>query len=302
MRTAKAFAPGHLTGLFQICVEPEDPILKGARGAGVSLTRGTTTTVKAESTETPSQTVIINGEEMRDAVISENVLGRYQLRLTEPYRVVVEHAIETPITAGFGSSGGGALSLSLALNRALGTGLSRVEAAQIAHVAEIECGTGLGSVFAADGGGFGVLYKPGAPGVGEAVHYEAFDDLSVIYLYYGPIPTREALGDPELRRRINELGGRYVDELHRELTPERFMSYSRRFTEHLDLVTPRLRRVFDATDADGYTFTMAMFGEVAFTLQHKEEVEPILKLLRERVADAHPVACGVDTGGAHLFR
>ena len=301
MRTAKAFAPGHLTGLFQICVEPEDPTLKGARGSGVSLTRGTTTTVEAEPSETPSHSVTINGVETRNAVISENVLGKYLPRLTEPHRVVVEHAIETPITAGFGSSGGGALCLSLTLNESLGTGLTRVEAAQIAHVAEIECGTGLGSVFAAYGGGFGVLYKPGAPGVGEALHYEASDGLSVIYLYYGPIPTKEALGNPELQHKINELGGRYVDELHRKLTPERFMSYSRRFTEHLGLVTPRLRRVFDATDPYGYTFTMAMFGEVAFTLQHKEEVEPILGLLRERVADAHPVVCGVDTRGAYLF-
>jgi pantoate kinase len=301
MRTAKAFAPGHLTGLFQICIEPDDLIRKGARGSGVSLTKGTTTTVEAEPSERPSHKVIINGEETRDALISENVLGKYLPMLKEPYRVVIDHVIETPITAGFGSSGGGALSLSLALNETLDTGLTRVEAAQIAHVAEIECGTGLGSVFAADGGGFGVLYKPGAPGVGEALHYESSDDLSVIYLHYGPIPTTDALGDPELRHRINELGGKYVDELYRNLTPERFMKYSRLFTEHLGLVTPRLRRVFDATDPDGYIFTMAMFGEVAFTLQYKEEVEPILGLLRERLTDAHPVVCGVDTGGAHLF-
>jgi len=301
MRTARAFAPGHLTGLFQICVEPEDPVLKGARGSGVSLTRGTYTTVNAEPSEAPSHRVFINGEEMRDAVISENVLSKYLPMLSEPYRIVVEHTIETPITAGFGSSGGGALSLSLALNKALGTGLTRVEAAQMAHVAEIECGTGLGSVFAAEKGGFGVLYKPGAPGVGEGMLYKGSDELSVIYLHYGPIPTREALGDPELRRRINELGGSYVDELHRELTPERFMSFSRRFTEHVGLVTPRLRRVFDATDPEGYTFTMAMFGEVAFTLQHKEDVEPILGLLREKVADACPVVCGVDSGGTVLL-
>jgi pantoate kinase len=301
MRTARAFAPGHLTGLFQICVEPEDPILKGARGSGVSLTQGTYTTVNAEPSEAPSHSVFINGEEMRDAVISENVLSKYIPMPTEPHRIVVEHTIETPITAGFGSSGGGALSLSLALNEALGTGLTRVEAAQIAHVAEIECGTGLGSVFAADGGGFGVLYAPGAPGVGEAMRYEGSDGLSVIYLYYGPMPTKEALGDPELRRRINELGGSYVDELHRELTPERFMSYSRRFTEHVGLVTPRLRSVFNTADPEGYTFTMAMFGEVAFTLQRSEDVDAILDFLRERVSDADPVVCGVDTGGTVLL-
>ena len=76
-----------------------------------------------------------------------------------------------PSVAGFGSSGGGALSLALALNEAADAGLTRVEAAQIAHVAEIECKTGLGSVFAAERGGFGILTKPGAPGIGEALSY-----------------------------------------------------------------------------------------------------------------------------------
>ncbi|MBN2335092.1 hypothetical protein JXL21_05990, partial [Candidatus Bathyarchaeota archaeon] len=169
------------------------------------------------------------------------------------------------------------------------------------HVAEIECGTGLGSVFAAYNGGFGVLVKPGAPGIGDSVTYSDGDGLSVIYLHYGPIPTREALSDHGLRVRINELGGVYVDELRRELTPERFMMYSRRFTEHVGLVTPRLRRVFDAMDAAGYKFTMAMFGEVAFTLQPKENVKPILAAMEERLPEAEPVVCGVDKTGAALF-
>jgi hypothetical protein len=51
----------------------------------------------------------------------------------------------------------------------------------------------------------------------------------------------------------------------------------------------------------GYTFTMAMFGEVAFTLQLREEVAPILDVLRERVPGSHPVVCGVDTVGALLL-
>ncbi|MBN2335834.1 hypothetical protein JXL21_09760, partial [Candidatus Bathyarchaeota archaeon] len=135
MREARAFAPGHLTGLFQICDEPEDPIYKGARGSGVSLTLGTYTVVKAAPSESYSHRVLINDEPMLDARVSENVLGKYRQRLGEPYSIEVMHTIETPLTAGFGSSGGGALSLSLVLNDALGTGLSRVEAAQIAHVA-----------------------------------------------------------------------------------------------------------------------------------------------------------------------
>jgi pantoate kinase len=298
---AAAFAPGHLTGLFQICDRPEDPLLKGARGSGVSLTLGTHTTVTAEASRRHSHTVAINGETMADAVVSENVLGKYLPRLTRPHCIHISHVIDTPLTAGFGSSGGGALSLSLALNQALGIGLTRVQAAQIAHVAEIECGTGLGSVFAANVGGFGVLHRPGAPGVGASMSYTGSRDLSVVYLYYGPIKTKEALGNPELRSRINQMGGGYVDELYRELTPERFMRFSRQFTEHVGLVTPRLRRVFDAMDPEGVVFTMAMFGEVAFTLQLRDDAEAVADLVRRKGLGAEPVVCGIDTRGAVLL-
>ncbi|OGD55577.1 hypothetical protein A3K81_05210 [Candidatus Bathyarchaeota archaeon RBG_13_60_20] len=297
MTEAAVFAPGHLTGLFQICDGPEDPLLKGARGSGISLTRGVHTRVTVEPSGENVHTVSINGEATRGAVVSENVLSRYMQMLQEPRRITVEHRVETPITAGFGSSGGGALSLSLALNRALGTELTRVQAAQIAHVAEIECRTGLGSVFAADRGGFGVLYKPGAPGIGEGKMYDRSEELGVVYVYYGPIETKEALGDPELRRRINQIGGEYVDELCRELTPGRFMKFSRRFTDHVGMATPSLRRLFAAMDAEGVTFTMAMFGDVAFTVQPRGEAQHVADLVRRKVSGAESVVCDVDTRG-----
>lgn len=287
--------------MFQICDQPEDPLLKGARGSGISLTRGVHTHVKAEPRAQNSHGVWINGERTREAVVSENVYSKYMPMLKEAHAVKIEHSVETPMTAGFGSSGGGALSLSLALNEALGVGLTRVQAAQIAHVAEIECRTGLGSVFAANEGGFGVLYKPGAPGVGAGKLYSGSGGLQAIYVYYGPIQTREALGNPGIRRRINQIGSGFVDELYRDLTPERFMEFSRRFTEHVGMTTPRLRYLFDAMDPEGITFTMAMFGEVAFTVQPREKVSEVLRLVKNKVADAEPVACDVDTRGAALL-
>ena len=264
----------------------------------MSLTKGVHTRVEAEPSRQNIYTVSINGRETRDAFVSENVISKYLPKLQEPHRIEVEHVIEVPMTAGFGSSGGGALSLSLALNEALSTGLTRVEVAQIAHVAEIECRTGLGSVFAADVGGFGVLYKPGAPGIGRGKLYERSEELGVVYVYYGPIETREALSNPELRRRINEIGGDYVDELYRELSPERFMEFSRMFTDHLGLATPRLRQLFAAMDAEGVKFAMAMFGEAAFTVQPREETGGVADLVRGKVDGANPVVCDVDTGGA----
>ena len=296
MREAHVFAPGHLTGFFQICTDPENPLEKGARGVGVSLTEGVHTRVRVEEAEVTSYSISINGQKKRDALVSENVVGRYLPRIREPVNFTIKHTIETPMTAGFGSSGGGALSLSLALNKVLETGLSRVEAAQIAHVVEIECKTGLGSVFAANNGGFGVLYKPGAPGIGEGFTMEDTSGLDIIYLYYGPIRTKEALSNPELVARINQIGGSYVDVLYESLTRERFLKYARLFTDHVGLATPNLRKVFDLMDPERYTFTMAMFGEVAYTIQPREETLRVIELLEP--IDCEPKVCSIDKHGA----
>ena len=299
MTTVTVFAPGHLTGLFQICDQDPNPLLRGARGSGVSLDIGVYTTVTAEPAKETTWCIMMNGVQTGEAFVSENVLSKFS-KLIASHTIAVEHQVETPLVAGFGSSGGGALSLALALNEATGAGLTRIEAAQIAHVAEIECRTGLGSVFASVRGGFGVLTKPGAPGVGESVSYPSTKGLRVVYLYFGPIPTREALANPALRAKINEMGGRFVDELSRDPTSERFMRLSRRFTEHVGLVTPRLRAVFDKMDAAGYPFTMAMFGEVAFGVMERTRAEEAAALLEASFPGCEAVVVGIDEEGARV--
>jgi pantoate kinase len=79
------------------------------------------------------------------------------------------------------------------------------------------------------------------------------------------------------------------------LTRERFLKYSRMFTDHVGLATPNLRKVFDLMDPECYTFTMAMFGEVAYTIQPREETSRVLELLEP--IDCEPKVCGIDKHG-----
>jgi hypothetical protein len=73
------------------------------------------------------------------------------------------------------------------------------------------------------------------------------------------------------------------------------LRYARLFTDHVGLTTPNLRKVFDLMDPEGYTFTMAMFGEVAFTVQPREETSRVLRLLEP--IDCEPKVCGIDKHG-----
>ena len=301
MREASAFAPGHLTGFFQICDQPEDPLLKGSRGAGASITRGVRTRVTTSPSEKTDYSIFIDGKESSGAFVSENVLDKMLEKLGEPHRVVVEHTVEIPLGAGFGSSGGGALTLSMALNEALRLGMSFTETARVAHVAEIECRTGLGTVFAATVGGFGALVKAGGPGIGESVKYDRSGDLSVVYLHYGPMATKDALSNPSLRMKINELGGNLVDRIKDDLRPDLFMELSRKFTDHVGITTPRLMKILKAADDEGIPCTMAMFGEVVFTLTSTDEAEVVADFFRSVAPRRNIVAVQVEDEGARLI-
>ena len=300
MREASAFAPGHLTGFFQICDGNENPLKKGSRGSGFSIPLGVNTTVRVEPAERISTNIMINGRAAPEAFVSENVANRMLLKLDTPHEVSVEHDIKTPLAAGFGSSGGGALSLALALNEVLDLGMSSVGAAQVAHLAEIECKTGLGTVIAEFAGGFGALITPGAPGIGETVNFNQSIGLQAVCLPFGPIPTKEALSDESLRRRINELGGRFVDEIQKDPSPALFMDLSRRFAEHVGLITPRLRTVLNETDGANIPCSMAMFGEVLFSLVEEDQVLKLVEVLREAAPEQRVMVTWIEERGAHL--
>ena len=291
MKEASAFAPGHLTGFFQICDEAEDPLMKGARGAGFSLEIGVHTKVAVGPSESDKISVVMNGRATGEAVVSENVIRRMLAKAEEPQIVEVTHEIETPIGAGFGSSGGGALTIALAMK----------DASRVAHLAEIECKTGLGSVFAATQGGFGVLYRPGAPGIGESIKYDRSDELTAFCVHFGPMSTSEALSDPDLRRRINDLGGNFVDEIKGNLGPSRFMELSREFTDYVGITTPRLRVVLDDADKAGVPCSMAMFGEVLFSLVEKDEAERVAEFYCEAVPGQNFRASSIDERGARVL-
>ncbi|MBS7631172.1 GHMP kinase [Candidatus Bathyarchaeota archaeon] len=301
MGEASAFVPGHLTGFFQICDEAEDPLKKGSRGSGFSISRGIHTRVRVIEAQRSLVRIGINGKVTTTAFVSENVVSKMTSRYGKPCRVEVEHGAEIPIGSGFGASGAGALGLALALNEALSLRLSRIEAARVAHVAEIECRTGLGTVLAGLSGGFGVIAKAGGPGIGETVKFEHDIDLKAVCLHFGPISTRKALSSPELRSRINELGGRYVDELKKEPSAELFLKLSRRFAEHVGLITPRIRGVFEKTDRLGFTCSMAMFGETVFSLVEEEESERLASLLKEAAPSYEVFIDSIDEDGARLL-
>jgi len=145
-----------------------------------------------------------------------------------------------------------------------------------------------------------VLIKAGGPGVGKSIKYDDPSRLRLVYIHFGPISTSQALSDPIIKARINDLGGGFVEKMASDLSPELFMRLARRFTDHVGLATPRLRRVFRCADEAGVPSAMAMFGEVAFTLIDRERADEAAAVFESAAQGHEAVIVGVDNEPARL--
>jgi len=296
-----AFSPGHITGLFQICDQTTELLLQGSRGAGISISNGVTTKISVRSSSQSSFEIRINGTPTKSAVVSEYIINSFLTRGGEDYEIFVDHTITVPTGSGLGSSGAGALSLALALNEALTLGLSRMETAQIAHIAEVKCKTGLGAIIAETFGGVEIRVAPGAPGIGKIKPIPLNDDYAVVCLNFGNLSTKKILSDEKIRRRINKSGEKLIDKLIAHPTPANFMTFSRSFAEKLGLISPRVRKVFMETDSTGITCSMAMFGETIFSLVKRNKSEEIFEVFSRHTPSNHnPFITEIDFKGARL--
>ena len=304
MKEATAFAPGHITGAFQIFDGSADTLKVGSRGFGVSLNLGVSTSVKVEKDSENSLKVKINNHASGSARVSRHVVDTFLARFGEMknLEISVEHCIKTPIGAGFGTSGAAALSLALALNEATGLGMSKIEAAQLAHVAEVECKTGLGTVIAETFGGLEIRVKPGAPGIGQIRRLPVPESTAIACLVFGPLSTRKFLTDRETRTRINKFGGKLIDALAEAPNMSNFMRLSREFAEHVGLITEKVRCVLNAADEAGVICSMPMFGESVFTLTEDKNLQQIQEVFREHGSNGQIIVCKVDHEGARLLQ
>ena len=293
---AKAFSPGHITGFFEISQGNSyfRFLHKGSKGAGFSIDRGIATTAYVyESAKTDYQ-IRINGVKSRNAEVSKWVIEEY-LKLTDrPYFINISHDVKIPIGFGLGSSGAAAISLSYALNQALGIGLSRIQAAQIAHCAEIACNTGLGTVIAEFAGGFEMRTSAGAPGIGSVTKICTDKNYKAVILCLAPILTKSFL--TKRMNEINGLGSLMLSKLSASRSVEDFLKLSRKFAETLSLTKGRCKAPIAALKAKGFESSVALFGQTVFTVVSQARVNEATDALREFGGTL--IVCNIDSTGA----
>jgi len=170
-KVAKSFSPAGISSFFEICdktnngnsIKNLDEV--GARGGGFGLQKGVITEVTASEEEKSNISIFINGKLATDAYTTKTVANAFLIKTKKKYKIIIKHKVEIPIGSGFGTSAGGALTTGLALAKVLDMNLTYNQIGKIAHKAEIENKTGLGTVGPLMIGGCALTIEPGAPGV-----------------------------------------------------------------------------------------------------------------------------------------
>lgn len=286
---SSAFCPGHVTAFFEP-VEHADPFKKGSRGAGLSLSLGVKTRVKARLGRKQNVRIYLNRQEVpaptTRAAIERAIGGA-------AFEVFVQSEVQLPVSQGFGMSAAGALSAVLATNDALDLGLSHMRCVAIAHAAEVTARTGLGDVVPASLGGMDVRMEPGAPPNAIVKRIPADADL-LLAVVGAPMPTRAVLSDAAKLKLIKEVGGRCVEEFRKASTMPDLFRLGREFAFATGLAEGKVKEAMKAASPYGHC-TMAMLGNSVFAIG---QLEPLDALFRSFGAQRY--RCTVDQKGARL--
>ncbi|WP_296799891.1 pantoate kinase [uncultured Methanobrevibacter sp.] len=253
------FVPGHVTGFFNI-ENHEISLKNGSCGAGFLLSRGVKTTIS------PSDKISIDVNQ-GDEIVIEEVLKI--LEIDDTFKITQD--IQLPIGAGFGTSAASAFSLTLAINEFLNLGYSQELCGQIAHMAEINLGAGLGDVIAQTGKGIVLRTKPGAPGIGEIESFRK--DVFIAYKTFGTIKTSDIISDPHHREVLSQVGLKYLELFEKETTLENFLSFSNSFSIETELMSDEVRNLVDYFNSseDILGSSMAMLGNTVFAFAYDED-------------------------------
>jgi pantoate kinase len=308
-KTSEAFSPAGLSSFFEICDTTLDgkPIQDlervGARGGGFGLKKGVTTEVSVTEAETNCIEVFINGTKTPEAQTTKTVAQKLLNKASRKRHITIKHVVEIPIGAGFGSSAGGALGTGLALSKALGLDLTFNQIGRIAHVAEIRCKTGLGTVGPLTIGGCIVTVEPGAPGIAVIDRIPISADYVIVAGVLGPISTREVLSSPEKRQAVNAWGKKTLENILAEPSLENFMDCCLGFAEKTGFLTEPLRKLAAlAKKAGAIGAAQNMVGEAVHALTTSENAERVVRAFERVLPPEKILVSDVDTQGARLLR
>ena len=214
---------GHVTLLFTVSDQSDDPVEQGSLGAGICVEDGVEAIARGEEGGPGLSVRFVDAE--ADPTLYEDVLGLLVEEVPEVGDVSWEINVRLalPTSQGFGMSGSGAIAAAMAFQRAMG--LPHEESLRrcysVAHRVERARSTGLGDVTALAAGGVERRLVAGAPyhgallenGPGRA---EGWTCNTPVVLAWRPDAGKHTSGyidDAQWKKSISEAGAKQMERL-----------------------------------------------------------------------------------------
>lgn len=294
----RVFSPSAISSFFSSYIV-KDPLRCGAYGGGFTIDKGVYVDVEVDfnTDETVIESYINNVR--IDSFILREIVKLILPKDIKSYKLTVSQKIEVPIECGFGTSGASALAISYALAKAFNLKMTYLQIAKIAHIVDLKCKTGLGTVSGIIGGGFRLALKPGAPGVGVVDRIPICEDEYVIIsAAFGPISTRNILNNRQKLKRINKLGRETLRKILRDVSPENFMKCCKEFALKSGLMTKRVEKVVEAVEkAEAIGATQNMIGEAVHALVHIDNLYKVLEVFKQFFDEREIIIAKFDVRG-----
>jgi pantoate kinase len=302
----EAFCPAGISSFFEICDTDAmgrrltDYERVGSRGGGFRIGRGVCARVSAVRSDKSRIEVRINSRKS-DANTTRSALTRL-LKLSEVrYDVRVDVTTRVPIAAGFGTSAAGTLASCLALADLALIPVTFNELGRITHVAEVLNKTGLGTTSALLHGGFSLVLRPGAPGIGRVDRLLFPKDHSIICVYFAPILTSDALGQRRVADRVNPAGRRALAAIQERPELSTFLFAARQFSRAAGFQTAETKKAIDVLLANGAIgAAQNMIGEAVHGVIETSRSLRISKVVKSRFRSAKVFVTNLDDAGLHL--
>jgi pantoate kinase len=286
-KVSKAFSPSGISSFFEVCDRtPDGKAIAdldhvGSRGGGFGLEKGVLTEVSVSEAKTSSISVYINGTLAPHAETTQTVLRKLLDKANGTYNIVAKHTVQVPIGAGFGTSAAGALTAGLALSDALKLPLTYNQIGKIAHAAEVQCKTGLGTVGALMVGGCVLTIEPGAPGTAVIDRIPLSPDYVIVAGVFGPTSTKQVLSSPEKRQMVNRYGRKTLEAILDEPSIENFLSSCWEFANKAGFATERIKGLVKLAEKAGAVgAAQNMVGEAVHAVTLEENAAAVAEAFK----------------------
>lgn len=260
------FVPGHITGFFNI-ENHENPLKNGSCGCGFLLDKGVTTTIKRTTKDKTS--IKINGKtDLRNETIIRKVLDI--MDIYDNFKISQE--ITLPIGAGFGTSASAASGTAIGVSKILDLGNSLEKSGQIAHLAEVALGSGLGDVIAELGRGIVLRTKAGAPGIGKTTSFCQYE-MYVGCKTFSQIETSSIIQSDNYKKLINNYGLIAKENFLKDENISNFLKQSYLFSKNTNLMNNDVSNLVEILNdnKDILGSSMAMLGNTVFAFAENKD-------------------------------